>query len=104
MSQKFFVGNKKYNIPDDVRDAFLKANPNAVPGIDYDVDGKKYSIPTSLKDSFIKRYPNAVLGGQPQMKLTEPPKPRDISEVLEEKPKAVTAQPESVAKSAKMST
>ncbi len=103
MSQKFFVGNKKYNIPDDVRDAFLKANPNAVPGIDYDVDGKKYSIPTSLKDSFIKRYPNAVLGGQPQMKLTEPPKPKDIGEVLEEKPKAVTAQPESVAKSAKMS-
>ena len=102
MSQRFFVGNKKYDIPDDVRDAFLKANPNAILGIDYDVDGKKYSIPTSLKDSFIQKYPNAVLGGQPQMKLTEPPKPREIGEVLEKRPEAVTAQPVSVAEAAKI--
>ena len=102
MSQRFFVGNKKYDIPDDVRDAFLKDNPNAIPGIEYDVDGKKYSIPASIKDSFIQKYPNAVLGGQPKMKLPEPPKPREIGEVLEERPEAVTAQPISVAESAKM--
>ncbi len=102
MSQRFFVGNKKYDIPDDVRDAFLKDNPNATPGIEYDVDGKKYSIPTSIKDSFIQKYPNAVLGGQPQMKLTEPPKPREIGEVLEKRPEAVTAQPVSVAEAAKI--
>lgn len=102
MSQRFFVGDKKYDIPDDVRDAFLKDNPNAIPGIEYDVDGKKYLIPTSIKDSFIQKYPNAVLGGQPKMKLPEPPKPREIGEVLEERPEAVTAQPISVAESAKM--
>tara|TARA_R100000734_G_scaffold2184_3_gene2271 strand:- start:9 stop:3905 length:3897 start_codon:yes stop_codon:yes gene_type:complete len=102
MSQRFFVGNTQYDIPDDVRDAFLKANPNAIPGIEYDVDGKKYSIPASIKDSFIQKYPNAVLGGQPKMKLPEPPKPREIGEVLEERPEAVTAQPISVAESAKM--
>ena len=54
MSQRFFVGNKQYDIPDDVRDAFLKANPNAIPGIEYDVDGKKYSIPASIKDYLFK--------------------------------------------------
>jgi hypothetical protein len=102
MSQRFFVGNKKYDIPDDVRDAFLKDNPNAIPGIEYDVDGKKYSIPASIKDSFIQKYPNAVLGGQPKMKLPEPPKPREIGEVLEKRPEAVTAQPISVAEAAKM--
>lgn len=102
MSQRFFVGDKKYDIPDDVRDAFLKDNPNAIPGIEYDVDGKKYLIPTSIKDSFIQKYPNAVLGGQPKMKLPEPPKPREIGEVLEERPEAVTAQPISVAEAAKM--
>jgi hypothetical protein len=102
MSQRFFVGNTQYDIPDDVRDAFLKANPNAIPGIEYDVDGKKYSIPASIKDSFIQKYPNAVLGGQPKMKLPEPPKPRKIGEVLEERPEAVTAQPISVAEAAKM--
>ena len=102
MSQRFFVGNKKYDIPDDVRDAFLKDNPNAIPGIEYDVDGKKYSIPASIKDSFIQKYPNAVLDGQPKMKLPEPPKPREIGEVLEKRPEAVTAQPISVAEAAKM--
>ena len=102
MSQRFFVGDKKYDIPDDVRDAFLKDNPNAIPGIEYDVDGKKYLIPASIKDLFIQKYPNAVLGGQPKIKLPEPPKPREIGEVLEERPEAVTAQPISVAEAAKM--
>ena len=36
------------------------------------------------------------------MKLPEPPKPREIGEVLEERPEAVTAQPISVAEAAKM--
>ena len=41
---------------------FLKDNPDAVPGVEYNVGDKKYSIPTSLKDSFIpQKYPNAVL-------------------------------------------
>lgn len=73
MSQRFFIGKKQYDIPDDVKAEFLKDNPNAVAAINYNVDGKKYSIPTSLKNSFIQEYPNAVLDTKIKVDIKTPP-------------------------------
>ena len=40
MPEKFYLGEKKYDIPDSLLTDFLGANPDAVKGVDYTLDGK----------------------------------------------------------------
>ena len=60
MAELFFVGKKRYNIPDNVRDKFLETYPDAQPGITLNVKNKTYKIPSSLQDSFMEKNPTAT--------------------------------------------
>jgi len=92
MAELFFVGEKKYNIPDNVRDKFLETYPDAEPGITLNVENKTYKIPASLQDSFMEQNPTAttpqVLSMQPRIRTTE--------ELVSQPPELITAQPETV--------
>jgi len=100
MAELFFVGNKKYNIPADVRDKFLQTYPDAVPGLTLSVEEKTYKIPSTLKDSFMQRYPNATSNDKPQQVLSMQPRFRSTAEVLSSPPELVTAQPATVSETA----
>ena len=93
MAELFFVGKKRYNIPDNVRDKFLETYPDAQPGITLNVKNKTYKIPSSLQDSFMEKNPTATT---PQV-LSMQPKIRTTEEIVRQPPELVTAQPETVA-------
>ena len=65
MPETFYVGEQKYNIPDDLTTNFLNENPDAVKGLNYVVDDKTYSIPPTLQEQFTQQNPNAILQEAP---------------------------------------
>ena len=104
MSELFFVGNKKYNIPNEVKDDFLKTYPDAVNGINFRVNQKQYSIPSTLENDFINTYPSAVKYETRNETLSQELRTRKTEDILPQEPDLVTAQPISVAESAKIDT
>ena len=104
MSELFFVGNKKYNIPDEVKDDFLKTYPDAVSGINFRVNQKQYLIPSTLENDFINTYPNAVKYETRDETISQELRIRKTEDILPQEPDLVTAQPISVAESAKIDT
>ena len=104
MSELFFVGNKKYNIPNEVKDDFLKTYPDAVNGINFRVNQKQYSIPPTLENDFLNTYPNAVKYQTRDETLSQELRTRKTEDILPQEPNLVTAQPISVAESAKIDT
>ena len=65
MPEIFYVGEQKYNIPDDLTDKFLSEQPDAVKGLNYVMDDKTYSIPPTLQEQFTQQNPNAILQDAP---------------------------------------
>ena len=44
MPDIFYLGEKKYGVPDSLVTDFISKNPDAVRGIDYTLEGKNYNI------------------------------------------------------------
>ena len=65
MPETFYIGEKKYTIPDNLIDSFLNEKPDAVKGFNYLVGDKSYTIPPSLQEQFAQQNPNAVLKNPP---------------------------------------
>tara|TARA_R110001606_G_scaffold173757_3_gene320191 strand:+ start:267 stop:6890 length:6624 start_codon:yes stop_codon:yes gene_type:complete len=66
MSKIFYVGEQKYDIPEELTEQFLAKEPDAVQGLNYIVGDKTFNnIPPLLEEQFIKQNPNAVLQGEP---------------------------------------
>ena len=59
MPDIFYLGEKKYGVPDSLVTDFLSKNPDAVRGIDYTLEGKNYNIPENLQQSFLEKNPSA---------------------------------------------
>ncbi len=59
MSQLFYIGQKKYNIPDNLVSRFIEDYPDAEKAYRYKVGDKKYAIPESINDTFKSQYPDA---------------------------------------------
>jgi len=59
MPQTYFVGDRKYNIPENVASQFLTDNPEAVKGIEYKLEDKSYLIPENITEKFLQDNPAA---------------------------------------------
>ena len=55
----FFVGEKKYDIPEGVVQQFKLDNPDAQPGLRYKVGEADYLIPQSIQEAFLNDNPDA---------------------------------------------
>ena len=55
----FFVGEKKYDIPEGVVQQFKLDNPDAQPGLRYKVGEADYLIPQSVQEAFLNDNPDA---------------------------------------------
>ena len=64
MPEIFYLGKKKYDIPDSLTSDFLGENPDAVKGINYTLEGKQYNIPENLQESFLQENPSAQIVAQ----------------------------------------
>ena len=65
MPETFYVGEQRFDIPDELSDKFLSQKPDAVKGLNYVMDDKSYSIPPTLQEQFTQQNPNAILQEAP---------------------------------------
>lgn len=64
METKYLVGNKSYNIPNELSSDFERDNPEAKAV--FFVDGREAHVPVARVSAFVKKYPNAVTYGMSQ--------------------------------------
>ena len=55
----YYVGNQRYNLPDEKLDAFLQTFPNAEKATRYTAGEESYTIPESKIERFIEVHPEA---------------------------------------------
>ena len=72
MPETFYVGEQRFDIPDELSDKFLSQKPDAVKGLNYVMDDKSYSIPPTLQEQFTQQNPNAILQEAPLVKEEQP--------------------------------
>jgi len=78
MPQTFYVGQNKYEIPENLVTGFLGDNPDAVKGLNYNIEGKNYLIPEDQIQEFLKQNPDAV-ENLPEVSLEETQKPEKVT-------------------------